>query len=163
MAAYPHVQCQPFRHNGSEFEPENGATVDVREHDDLVMSRAARRDTHAGLQQPKDTLASPAPGRQLFLHPGGAPLAGTWVDRRVLSQSAVDWQRHAVERLFGDDPALGSKAFRRELQDCLRATLTIASDSRRKLRHLIDLGRPGYPENSAGGAAIHTPKSWCHW
>ncbi|MGP3959116.1 hypothetical protein ACTWPT_24200 [Nonomuraea sp. 3N208] len=70
--------------------------------------------------------------------------AGTWVDRRVLSQSALDWQRHEMERLLGNDPALGSKAFRRELQECLRTTLTVASDGRRKLRHLIDLGRPGY-------------------
>ncbi|QFY11582.1 integrase [Nonomuraea phyllanthi] len=70
--------------------------------------------------------------------------AGKWVDRRVLSQAAVDWQRHEVERLFGADSALGSKAFRRVLQDCLRTTLTVAGDGRRKLRHLIDLGRPGY-------------------
>jgi hypothetical protein len=70
--------------------------------------------------------------------------AGTWVERKVLSQSAVDWQRHAMERALGDDPALGTSAYRRELQAVLRTTLTLAGDGRRKLRHLIDIGRPGY-------------------
>ena len=70
--------------------------------------------------------------------------AGTWVDRRVLSQAAVDWQRHELERLLGDDPALGAKGYRRELQEVLRTHLTLASDGRRKLRHLIDIARPEY-------------------
>jgi hypothetical protein len=70
--------------------------------------------------------------------------AGTWVDRQVLSQSAVDWQRHELERLLGDDPALGSGVYRKELQETLRTTLTLASDGRRKLRHLIDIARPDY-------------------
>jgi hypothetical protein len=83
--------------------------------------------------------------------------AGTWVDRRVLSQSAVDWQRREVERLFGTDPALGSKDFRRELQECLRTTLTVASDGRRRLRYLIDLGRPGYLDRWAACATAPTP------
>jgi hypothetical protein len=85
--------------------------------------------------------------------------AGAWVDRRVLSQASVDWQRHEGERLFGEDPALGSKAFRRELQGCLRTTLTIASDGRRKLRHLIDMGRSGYLERWASCVAGDDPPS----
>lgn len=70
--------------------------------------------------------------------------AGAWVERKVLSQAAVDWQRHALERLLGDDPALGTAAYRRELRAVLQTTLTVAGDGRRKLRHLIDIGRPGY-------------------
>ncbi|UBU15423.1 hypothetical protein [Nonomuraea gerenzanensis] len=85
--------------------------------------------------------------------------AGTWVDRRVLSQASVDWQRHESERLFGEDPALGTKAFRRELQGCLRTTLTTASDGRRRLRHLIDVGRSGYLERWATCAAEEDPPS----
>ncbi|MGV9533967.1 hypothetical protein ACWDR9_09995 [Streptosporangium sandarakinum] len=37
---------------------------------------------------------------------------GVWVDRKVLSQGAVDWQRHALDRLFGADPALDSNIYR---------------------------------------------------
>ncbi|GAA3441646.1 integrase [Planomonospora venezuelensis] len=83
--------------------------------------------------------------------------AGVWVDRRVLSQTAVDWQRHALERLLGDDPALGSKVYRRQLQESLKTTLTLASDGRRKLRHLIDLARPGYLDRWAACAAAEQP------
>ena len=83
--------------------------------------------------------------------------AGTWVDHHVLRQAAVDWQRHELERLLGDDPALGSKPFRKELQECLRTTLTTASDGRRKLRHLIDLARPGYLDRWASCVAEPDP------
>ncbi|SEU12669.1 integrase [Nonomuraea wenchangensis] len=83
--------------------------------------------------------------------------AGGWVERRVLSQSALDWQRHELERLLGDDPALGTKVFRRRLQECLRTTLTVASDGRRKLRHLIDVGRPGYLDRWAACVAGTDP------
>ncbi|MBE3014744.1 integrase [Microbispora sp. NEAU-D428] len=83
--------------------------------------------------------------------------AGVWVDRRVLSQPAVDWQRHALERLLGDDPALGSSVYRRELREVLQTTLTLASDGRRKLRHLIDVGRPGYLGRWSSCAAAQEP------
>ncbi|MEU0517127.1 integrase [Streptosporangium sp. NPDC006007] len=83
--------------------------------------------------------------------------AGVWVDRKVLSQSAVDWQRQALERLLGGDPALGSKPYRRELQECVKTTLTIASEGRRKLRHLIDVGRPGYLDRWAACVAVDEP------
>ncbi|MCK2220205.1 hypothetical protein MF672_041365 [Actinomadura sp. ATCC 31491] len=83
--------------------------------------------------------------------------AGAWVERRVLSQSAVDWQRRELERLLGDDPALGTNAYRRGLQECLRSTLTVAGDGRRKLRHLIDLGRPGYLDRWAACVAGTNP------
>ncbi|GIH68022.1 hypothetical protein [Sphaerimonospora thailandensis] len=83
--------------------------------------------------------------------------AGTWVDRRVLSQPAVDWQRHALERLLGDDPALGTSAYRRELREVLKTTLTLASDGRRKLRHLIDIAHPGYLDRWASCVAVEDP------
>ncbi|WP_345433939.1 hypothetical protein [Actinoallomurus vinaceus] len=70
--------------------------------------------------------------------------AGAWVPRKVLAQAAVDWQRHAMERILGDDPAVGSPAFRRELREVLQSSLTVASDGRRRLRYLIDTARPGY-------------------
>ncbi|MEW9548233.1 integrase [Nonomuraea sp. NPDC050783] len=83
--------------------------------------------------------------------------AGAWVERRVLSQGSLDWQRHELERLLGDDPALGTRCFRRGLQDCLRTTLTVASDGRRKLRHLIDVGRPGYLDRWAACVSDPNP------
>ncbi|MGV9326761.1 hypothetical protein [Streptosporangium sandarakinum] len=83
--------------------------------------------------------------------------AGVWVDRKVLSQGAVDWQRHALDRLLGTDPALGSKIYRRELQECVKTTLTSASDGRRKLRHLIDVARPGYLDRWAAAIAVEDP------
>lgn len=83
--------------------------------------------------------------------------AGVWVDRRVLSQGAVDWQRHALERFLGNDPALGSPTYRRELRECVTTTLTLASDGRRKLRHLIDVARPGYLDRWAGCVAVDDP------
>jgi hypothetical protein len=70
--------------------------------------------------------------------------AGTWVPRKVLAQAAVDWQRHAMERILGEDPAVGSPAFRRELREVLNTSLTVASDGRRRLRYLIDTARPEY-------------------
>ncbi|WP_329428922.1 hypothetical protein OG339_06925 [Streptosporangium sp. NBC_01495] len=83
--------------------------------------------------------------------------AGIWVDRRVLSQGAVDWQRHTMERLLGNDPAMGSGTYRRKLQECVKTTLTLASDGRRKLRHLIDIARPGYLDRWATCVAIDAP------
>ncbi|MEU4407527.1 hypothetical protein AB0F88_23630 [Streptosporangium sp. NPDC023963] len=83
--------------------------------------------------------------------------AGIWVDRRVLSQGAVDWQRHTMERLLGNDPAMGSGTYRRELQECVKTTLTLASDGRRKLRHLIDIARPGYLDRWATRVAVDAP------
>ncbi|GAA3959417.1 hypothetical protein GCM10023085_47300 [Actinomadura viridis] len=70
--------------------------------------------------------------------------AGEWVDGGVLHQSAVDWQRNAMEKILGADPAIGTRDVRRRLQETLRTTLTVAGDGRRRLRCLIDTARPGY-------------------
>ncbi|MDQ1250791.1 MAG: hypothetical protein QG597_5171 [Actinomycetota bacterium] len=40
--------------------------------------------------------------------------AGRWVDAEVLSQKAVDWQCAELQRVLGQDPAIGSHGLRRE-------------------------------------------------
>jgi hypothetical protein len=83
--------------------------------------------------------------------------SGLWVDRGVLSHSAVDWQCRALERLLGSDPALGTAVVRRELQQTLHTSLTVASEGRRRLRQLIDTARPGYLHRWADHLAQDKP------
>lgn len=79
--------------------------------------------------------------------------AGRWVDGGVLSQKAVDWQCAELQRVLGQDPAIGSPGLRRELQRCLRSQLAVSSDSRRRLRELIDQARGGYLDRLAAAVA----------
>ncbi|MEU5877906.1 integrase [Spirillospora sp. NPDC047279] len=83
--------------------------------------------------------------------------AGEWVDRRVLHQVAVDWQSRALERIIGDDQALGTKDVRKQLQDVLRTSLTVSSDARRRLEYLIEAARPGYLGRWASHVAAPAP------
>jgi hypothetical protein len=83
--------------------------------------------------------------------------AGRWVDGGVLSQKAVDWQRAELQRVLGQDPAIGSPGLRRELQRCLRSQLTVSSDSRRRLRELIDQVRDGYLDRFAASVVDVDP------
>lgn len=83
--------------------------------------------------------------------------AGYWVDRRVLSQSAVDWLKHDMEELLGRETALGSKDIRRELTATLKSDLTIRSDGRRRLRDIIDRSHTGYIERWAHQVATESP------
>jgi hypothetical protein len=83
--------------------------------------------------------------------------AGEWVERRVLHQVAVDWQSRALERIIGDDRALGTKDVRKQLQDVLRTSLTASSDARRRLEYLIEAARPGYLDRWAVHVAAADP------
>ncbi|MFC8258392.1 hypothetical protein ACFUNF_12365 [Streptomyces sp. NPDC057291] len=75
--------------------------------------------------------------------------AGQWVEKKVISSGAIDWQKHALERMLGSDKALGDSVRRKELQNILRGDLSIASGNRRRLRNFIDVCQPGYLERWA--------------
>jgi hypothetical protein len=83
--------------------------------------------------------------------------AGEWMERRALGESAVGWQRHTLERMLGSDRALGDRILRSELTTVLRSPLREMSDSRRRLRELIDRIRPGYVDRWARLAAEEDP------
>lgn len=82
---------------------------------------------------------------------------GLWLDRQVLSASAVQWLQRGLERQLGQDPAFGSRELRQQLTQCLRSDLTIRSDGRRRLRHVIETARPGYLDRWTVEAALETP------
>jgi hypothetical protein len=71
--------------------------------------------------------------------------AGTWQPRKVLSSSALAWQRHQLQKLTGPDLGVGEKELRRELVALLNSgPITDPSPGHRRLRHLIDHATPGY-------------------
>ncbi|MFC8337569.1 integrase [Streptomyces rubiginosohelvolus] len=83
--------------------------------------------------------------------------AGQWMERKVLGNSSVEWHKHALERLLGQDAAIADKVRKQELQKLLRGDLSIASADRRRLRLFIDRCRPGYLERWADKAAEASP------
>lgn len=82
---------------------------------------------------------------------------GIWLDRQVLSPSAVQWLQRDLQTQLGQDLALGTKELRKELTRCLKSDLTIRSDGRRRLRQVIELARPGYLDRWADKAADAKP------
>lgn len=82
---------------------------------------------------------------------------GQWLDRQVLSPSAVNWLQRSLEARLGQDAAFGSKELRQQLTQCLRSDLTVRSDGRRRLRHVIDVARPGYLDRWAAQVALDEP------
>lgn len=82
---------------------------------------------------------------------------GIWLDRQVLSPSAVQWLQHDLQKQLGQDIAFGTRELRQELTRCLQSDLTIRSDGRRRLRQVIDLARPGYLNRWAAKAAGAEP------
>lgn len=82
---------------------------------------------------------------------------GVWLDRQVLSPAAVNWLKHSLEAQLGRDVAFGSPGARQQLTQCLRSELTIRSDGRRRLRHLIDAARSGYLDRWAERVALEDP------
>lgn len=85
---------------------------------------------------------------------------GVWLDRQVLSGSAVRWLQHDLQKQLGQDIAFGTQELRRQLTLCVKSDLTIRSEGRRRLRHIIDLARPGYLDRWAAEAArIEPPRA----
>lgn len=82
---------------------------------------------------------------------------GIWLDRNVLSPSAVQWLQRSLEPQLGQDMGFGTKDIRKQLTQCLRSELRVKSDGRRRLRHIIDTARNGYLERWAEKAASNTP------
>ena len=70
--------------------------------------------------------------------------AGSWARHRVLSQAAVDWQRHELLKAIGPDVGLGSKDLRAELNSLLSKPLPDPSPAHRRLREVIEHARGGY-------------------
>lgn len=82
---------------------------------------------------------------------------GLWLDRKVLSPSAVDWLKHSLNVQLGQDVAFGSKNLRQQLTQCLKSDLTLRTDGRRRLRHVIDAAREGYVKRWAEASARQEP------
>jgi hypothetical protein len=82
---------------------------------------------------------------------------GIWLDRQVLSPSAVQWLQRDLQKQLGQDVAFGTKELRQELTCCLQSDLTIRSDGWRRLRQVIDIARPGYLDRWAAKAAGAEP------
>jgi hypothetical protein len=82
---------------------------------------------------------------------------GVWLDRQVLSPSAVQWLRTSLEAQLGQDVAFGTRELRQQLTRCLRSDLTIRSDGRRRLRNVIDAARPRYLDRWAEKVALDEP------
>src|SRR5262249_26635908 len=71
--------------------------------------------------------------------------AGVWQPKKVISGSAMDWQRRELHRLIGPDLGMGDKELRRELNNLLsNGELSDPSPGHRRLRQLIDHARTGY-------------------
>ncbi|MBY8877484.1 hypothetical protein [Actinacidiphila acidipaludis] len=83
--------------------------------------------------------------------------AGQWVEKKVLGQTTLDWHKHSLDRLIGQDAAMGDKVRKKELQEILRGDLSIASSNRRRLRFFIDRCRPGYLERWADKVTEASP------
>ncbi|MGZ1491236.1 hypothetical protein [Brevibacterium sediminis] len=82
---------------------------------------------------------------------------GIWLDRNVLSPSAVNWLQRDLEPQLGQDVGFGTNDVRKQLTQCLRSELKIKSDGRRRLRHVIDTAREGYLERWTEKAASNEP------
>lgn len=82
----------------------------------------------------------------------------------------MKWLQHSLEVQLGNDVAFGTPDLRRQLGQALRSDLTIRSEGRKRLRHVIDTARAGYlerwqsrvaspnppgPERAARAAAAH--------
>jgi hypothetical protein len=70
--------------------------------------------------------------------------AGEWVDRRVLSQGALDWLRRSIQREFNSECGLGGRNLRKSLGAVLDSKLELDSRERRTLRALTDHIRHSY-------------------
>ncbi|SDU37673.1 integrase [Jiangella alkaliphila] len=78
--------------------------------------------------------------------------AGTWLQSRVLSQSAVSWYLRALERQLGPDKGLGDSRLRKLLTELLRSGLAPDSRERRQLIQLIPAITDGYLDRWAAAA-----------
>jgi hypothetical protein len=67
-----------------------------------------------------------------------------WQSRKVLSPSAVSWQRSELQRLVGPDRGMGDRELRRELMTLLQGGVVAPSPQHRRLRQLIDHAKVGY-------------------
>ncbi|MCO1578205.1 hypothetical protein M8C13_20850 [Crossiella sp. SN42] len=84
--------------------------------------------------------------------------SASWQSRKVISGSALDWQRHQLACLIGPDLGMGDKALRRELVQLLGSEdLTDPGPGHRQLRVLIDHARDGYLDRWADRVAEGTP------
>jgi hypothetical protein len=63
--------------------------------------------------------------------------AGDWLRMHVLSQGAVSWYLHVLERQLGPDRGLGDTQLRKELTTLLRSGLAPDSRDRRRLIQLM--------------------------
>ncbi|GLZ01975.1 hypothetical protein Acsp02_92260 [Actinoplanes sp. NBRC 103695] len=80
--------------------------------------------------------------------------ASTWARHRVLSMSAVDWQRRELLRAIGPDIGLGAKELRAELTSLLSNPLPDPSPAHRRLEEIIDHARGGYIRRWADAATL---------
>ncbi|MFI5736125.1 integrase [Kribbella sp. NPDC051587] len=67
-----------------------------------------------------------------------------WQSRKVLSSTAVAWQRAQLQGLVGPDKGIGDRELRRELMALLQNGLVAPSPQHRRLRQLIDHAKAGY-------------------
>ena len=80
--------------------------------------------------------------------------ASTWARHRVLSGTAINWQRRELLRVIGADIGLGAKDLRAELTSLLSNPLPDPSPAHRRLRQVIDHARGGYLRRWAAAAAL---------
>lgn len=85
--------------------------------------------------------------------------AGGWVDARVLSDKALRWYLHALERQLGPDKGLGESRLRKELVTLLRSGVSGNSRERRRLEQLLPLASGGYLRRWASCVDSEEPPS----
>lgn len=83
--------------------------------------------------------------------------AGAWVEQRVLSDAALRWYRHTLERQLGPDHGLGDSRVRGELTTLLRSDLSAHSRERRRLVELLPRISSGYLQRWS--THLDTPKA----
>ena len=85
--------------------------------------------------------------------------AGDWQRKQALSNSAVSWFLHTLERVLGPDRGLGDSQLRKELTQLLRSGLAPDSQQRRRLRQLMPLLTDGYLHRWSQATESATPPS----
>lgn len=83
--------------------------------------------------------------------------ACAWQSKKVLSPSAVSWQRAELRRLVGPDAGMGDRELRRELVALLDNGLVHPSPGHRRLRHLIDHAKVGYLDRWSTALTAQAP------
>jgi hypothetical protein len=84
---------------------------------------------------------------------------GDWTRKRVLSNSAVSWFLHELERQLGPDRGLGDTKLRKELTQLLRSKLPTDGRDRRRLLQLLPSIKKGYLRRWATSVDSEKPPS----